>query len=74
VTSAVDAQQLAQEMKSMVLATATKLSAKAIDLFFLGPAALAVAIGHRWNAMPTTQLYEYDPAAHEYKPSLLLSH
>lgn len=72
VSDPVMAQQLVQSVKSSVLAATTRLGAQAIDLFFVGPAALAVAIGHRWNAMPPTQVFEYDPASHQYSPSVLL--
>jgi len=46
-------------VKSAVSAAVTKLKPVAIDVYFAGPAAFAVALGHRWNAMPPTQLHEF---------------
>ena len=34
-----------------------------------GPAAFAVVLGHRWNAMRPTQLHEYSPGEHRYVES-----
>jgi len=42
-----------------VNAAVAKLAPQKIRLFFVGPAALAVALGHRWNALPDTQLHEF---------------
>jgi hypothetical protein len=72
ISDPVMAQALVQRVKSTVLAATSRLGAQAVDLFFVGPAALAVAMGHRWNAMPPTQVFEYDPASHQYSPSVLL--
>lgn len=35
-----------------------------------GPAAFAVALGHRWNAMPPTQLHEFIAAERRYVPTM----
>ena len=59
ITSGREAQAAAQAIKNAVVAAITRLSPQGIDLFFAGPAALAMAMGHRWNAMPATQLHEF---------------
>jgi CBASS immunity sensor of nucleotide second messenger signals len=55
-----------------VLAALRTTGAPAIDLFFAGPAALAIALGHRWNALPPTQLYEFLPSERRYVKTALL--
>lgn len=67
------AQQVARQIKEAVIQTVDRLRPRAIDLFFAGPAALAVALGHRWNAMPPTQLHEFDQDAGVYTPSACLA-
>jgi hypothetical protein len=62
ITSGREAQHAAQTIKNAVAGAVTRLAPKSVDLFFAGPVALAMVIGHRWNAMPSTQLYEYRPA------------
>lgn len=59
-------------IKSAVSATAARLRPAAIDLYFAGPAAFAVALGHRWNAMPPTQLHEFIAGDRRYVPTALL--
>lgn len=49
-----EAQWAVQAIKNAVVAATTSLVPEGIDLYFAGPAALAVAVGHRWNAMPPT--------------------
>jgi hypothetical protein len=44
-----------------------------IDLFYVGPAAFAVALGHRWNGMPKTQFYEYVASEQKYTATVNLS-
>ncbi|UYQ70406.1 SAVED domain-containing protein [Pelagibacterium flavum] len=46
------------------------LSPVGIDIYFVGPAAFAVAIGHRWNAFPSTQLHEF--VANKYVPTAVI--
>jgi hypothetical protein len=43
-----------------------------IHLFAAVPQALAVMLGHGFNAMPPVHIYEYD--GEEYHPSYLLTH
>lgn len=59
-------------VKAAVSASAARLKPAAIDLYFAGPAAFAVALGHRWNAMPPTQLHEFIAAERRYVPTALL--
>lgn len=59
-------------VKSAVSAAATRLKPAAIDLYFAGPAAFAVALGHRWNAMPPTQLHEFIAAERRYVQTAML--
>ncbi|MGI8908139.1 MAG: SAVED domain-containing protein [Candidatus Sumerlaeaceae bacterium] len=70
VTNATEAQLLVRQLKESISKTAASLGAKTIDLFYVGPVALAVAIGHRWNGMPPTQFYEYDSKSRRYVPSV----
>src|SRR5690606_14088357 len=69
-TSAVEAQVSASAIKTTIDRVTAKLRPAGIDLFYVGPAAFAVVLGHRWNALPTTQMYEYDSAAGKYLPSV----
>jgi hypothetical protein len=59
-------------VKAAVSAAAVRLKPAAIDLYLAGPAAFAVALGHRWNAMPLTQLHEFIAAEGRYVPTALL--
>lgn len=59
-------------VKSAVSAAASRLKPAAIDLYFAGPAAFAVALGHRWNAMPPTQLHEFIAGERRYVPTAIL--
>ncbi len=72
VTDAREAQSSVETVKTAVLAALRTTGAAAIDVFFAGPAALAVALGHRWNALPPTQLYEFMPAERRYVQTALL--
>jgi hypothetical protein len=66
VTSAKSAQAAASAIKRAVDSAVARLGPRAIRLYFAGPAALAVALGHRWNAMPPTQLHEFLTAERIY--------
>jgi hypothetical protein len=72
VTSARAVQAGVSVVKAAVAATAARLRPSRIDLYFAGPAAFAVALGHRWNAMPPTQLHEFVTAKQRYVPTALL--
>lgn len=58
-TSGKAAQSSISFVKRVVDEAVTRLQPRTIKLFFAGPAAFAVALGHRWNAMPPTQLHEF---------------
>ncbi len=59
-------------IKRAVDAAAARLRPKSILLFMAAPAAFAVALGHRWNAMPATQLHEFLTAERRYIPTARL--
>ena len=69
----VEAQIAVQALKMAVVYAVGQFNPKAIDLFIAGPAALAVALGHRWNALPATQLYEFVAGERRYVPTITLS-
>lgn len=65
-TGAREAQAGVAIVKAAVTEAASRLRAKRIDLYYAGPAAFAVALGHRWNAMLPTRLFEFDGASRCY--------
>lgn len=69
-TSGEDAQASVQIIKRAVSAALTDLDAHSIDLFFVGPAALAIALGHRWNGMAPTQFFEFVSDQNSYVPTV----
>lgn len=69
ITSAKGAQAVVAAIKGAVDSAAARVRPRAIKLYFAGPAALAVALGHRWNAMPPTQLHEFLIAERVYFPT-----
>lgn len=71
-TSGRAAQASASLVKRAVDIAASRLKPGGIKLFMAGPAAFAVALGHRWNAMPRTQLHEYLTADRRYVPTARL--
>ena len=72
VTSARMAQQSVALIKKTISEAAGKAKAKKLLLYFAGPAVLAAALGHRWNAMPPTQLHEFIIATRNYVPTARL--
>jgi hypothetical protein len=66
IASAEAAQASVSFVKRMVDAAVARLRPAAIRLYLAGPAAFVVALGHRWNGMPITQLHEFDAAARRY--------
>lgn len=58
------------DIKSAVSAACVGLDARSIDLIFVGPAALAVALGHRWNGMAPTQFFEFVSGQGTYVPTI----
>lgn len=69
ITSGVEAQAAVQFVKQSISSSCSNLKASEIYLFFAGPAAFAVALGHRWNGMPRTQLFEFVSASSAYVPT-----
>ena len=53
------AQASALAVKSSVDDAIARFHPREMRLYMAVPAAFAVVIGHRWNALPTTRLYEY---------------
>lgn len=70
VTSAEDLQASVQSIKNAVSSVCGKFNVNEIDCYFVGPVALAVALGHRWNGLPPTQWYEFVVSESEYVPTL----
>lgn len=58
----------ARSVRNQARSAAT--DAKHVHLFFLCPAGVALMLGHQWNLMPTTTLYEF--AGGTYHPTLSL--
>jgi hypothetical protein len=72
ITSAKSAQAGVSAIKRAADTAVARLKPKGIQFFFAGPAAFAVALGHRWNAMPSTQLHEFVTASRVYVPTALI--
>ncbi|MDH3659428.1 MAG: SAVED domain-containing protein [Alphaproteobacteria bacterium] len=69
ITSAHAAQVGVGLIKRAVDTAAARLRPQSISLFMAGPAAFAVALGHRWNAMAPTQLHEFLATERRYVPT-----
>jgi hypothetical protein len=72
IADGVMAQLAVRQIKTAISAAVNRLQPKGIDLYFAGPAALAVALGHRWNALPSTRVYEFDQAVGRYAATCVL--
>lgn len=72
VTSARAGQAGVAAVKGAVSAAAARLQPRRIDFYLGGPAAFVVALGHRWNAMPPTQLHEFLTTERRYVPTARL--
>lgn len=72
VPSAKAAQAGVSTIKRAADAAVARLRPRGIQLFIAGPAAFAVALGHRWNAMPPTQLHEFVIASRAYVATALI--
>jgi SMODS-associated and fused to various effectors sensor domain len=70
IPTAAAAQASVGVVKVAIARNAAGLAAQSIDLYIAGPAALAVAIAHRWNALPPTQLHEFVTAERRYVPTV----
>lgn len=69
-TDGADCQASVRFVKSTIDRYVSQLSPQHIDLYFAGPASFAVALGHRWNALPETTLHEYVAASGSYRKAL----
>lgn len=56
--------------RSAIRAAATSTTAPRVHLFFAAPAGAALMLGHHWNLMPTTLLYEH--LGTTYAPTMTL--
>lgn len=72
IPSAKSAQAAASTIKRTVDSAVARLHPRGIQLYFAGPAALALALGHRWNAMAPTQLHEFNISERSYVPTALI--
>ncbi|WP_078305891.1 SAVED domain-containing protein [Deinococcus sp. LM3] len=66
----VDAQEVQASVnyiKTKVGEAVSAFQPDALDVFLVGPAALALALGHRWNALPSTQWYEFQAGPGMYQ-------
>ncbi|TGV11391.1 SAVED domain-containing protein [Mesorhizobium sp. M8A.F.Ca.ET.173.01.1.1] len=72
IVSAKAAQAGVSGVKRAVDSAIARLRPRGIQLYFAGPAAFAVALGHRWNAMPPTQLHEFVTSSRTYAAAVLI--
>lgn len=54
--------------REIVRAEANALNSPAVHAFFLCPAGVALMLGHQWNLMPPTVLYEF--VGNSYEPTM----
>jgi hypothetical protein len=72
VTGPAHAVALAQAIRDEVRRLARAVSAPRVHLFMACPGGLALLVGHRWNRVPTTHLYEDLGAGRGYTPAFQL--
>ncbi len=72
VTSGQELQALVANLKQFISAEVIRLGAKRVDLYFVGPAVMALALGHRWNAISPVQTYEFNTETGYYYPTARL--
>ena len=70
VTSGQQLQALVAKLKGLIGADIARLCAKRVNLYFAGPAPMAMALGHRWNALATAQFHEFDVMSGQYFPTV----
>jgi hypothetical protein len=63
---------LAQAIRNEIRRLADATHPTRLHLFLACPAGLALLLGHRWNRVPTTQLYEDLGVGSQYTPAFLL--
>jgi hypothetical protein len=57
--------------REQIRRVAQSIGAQRVHLFMSGPASSALMLGHQWNVMPPTLLYEYDRVS--YFPTISVS-
>lgn len=67
---AIDVQSSIRIVKSAIDQACATLRPSAIDVFYVGPAAFAIALGHRWNGLPKSRIREYLPRQSKYTPTV----
>lgn len=72
VTGPAHAVALAQAIRNQVRRLAEASCATRLHLFLACPGGLALLLGHRWNRVPSTQLYEDLGRGAQYTPAFLL--
>lgn len=55
------------EIKEEIKNISSRIGVKEIDFFYAGPSHFALFLGHRWNAMPITNCYEWTDTANYVK-------
>lgn len=72
ISSGREAERIVSLVKTAVASVVSRLRPDVIDLYLASPAAFAVSLGHRWNAMGPTQIYEFVQATRTYVPTAAL--
>lgn len=72
VTSGQELQALVAKLKRFLSDEIVRLGAKRVDLYFAGPGVMALALGHRWNAISPVQTYEFNTETGRYYPTAQL--
>ncbi len=62
----------ARAVRDEALAAVRENGAKRVHLFMAAPAGAALFLGHQWNMMPSTVVYEFVPQDNLYVPTLTL--
>ncbi|WP_327640857.1 SAVED domain-containing protein [Kribbella sp. NBC_00482] len=62
----------ARAAREAIRQAATNSKARRVHLFLATPAGTALMLGHYWNMMPTTVLYEYIPSENTYIQTMTL--
>ncbi|MEQ9643469.1 MAG: SAVED domain-containing protein [Alphaproteobacteria bacterium] len=60
-------------IKQALDSSCSALKPSGLDIFYVGPAAFAVALGHRWNALPASRFYEFRAVDAKYVPTVCLT-
>jgi len=72
VTSAKEVQAGVARVKDAIASAVSRLRPKQVALYYAGPAVFAVALGHRWNALPPTTLHEFIAENQSYVSTAIL--